>query len=389
MQKRTGVSYDPLHPQPWYHFMCETSPVVSMGTNQAWQVFRFQDVQQILLDPKTFSSHTDLGRGLQASLVTSDPPHHRKLRDLVTQQFTPRTIGQLEGRITAIVHQLLDAVIAAGHMDVVDDLAHPLPTIVIAELLGVPARDSKQFRVWSDAILKRYLSPERERQIQMEMATYFRQAIEQRRRQPENDLISLLLAAEVDGEQLSEQDILSFCVLLLVAGNETTTNLIGNAMLCFDTFPDTWHELREDPSLLPGAIEEVLRYHSPIMTVGRRATSDTSLRGQEIKAGQQIQPMVAAANCDEDAFPQALTFDIRRNPNRHIAFGYGIHFCLGAPLARLEAKITFTALLERLTDIQRIQDIPLEPIRDAGTQGIKHFPITFKSGAMGGTAFHQ
>jgi cytochrome P450 len=215
-------------------------------------------------------------------------------------------------------------------------------------------------------------------QIQREMGTYFMRVIEQRRRKPEDDLISALLSAEIDGERLSVQDLLSFCVLLLVAGNETTTTLIGNAMLCFDTFPATIPLLREDPSLLPSAIEEVLRYHSPILTVSRRVTTDTTLGGQELKAGQYVRPMIAAANCDESAFPHALAFDIRRNPNRHIAFGYGIHFCLGAPLARLESKIAFTAMLERLTDIRRVQDVPLEPILDSGSQGIKHFPITFK-----------
>lgn len=378
MLNREKVSFDPLYPQRWYQYMCETSPFLLDEREQSLKVFRFRDVQQILLDTRTFSSQTDIGRGMAASLVTSDPPRHRHLRDLVTQRFTPRIVERLEDRITAIVHRLVDAVIPTGHMDVVDDLAHPLPTTVIAELLGVPAEDGQQFRAWSDAILERQLSPERERQIQTDMATYFAKVIEQRRQKPEDDLISALLSAEIDGERLTERDLLSFCVLLLVAGNETTTTLIGNMMLCFDTFPAAFQTLQENPSLLTSAIEEVLRYHSPILTVSRRATVDTSLSGWEIKAGQYVSPLVAAANCDESVFPDALTFDIRRNPNRHLAFGYGIHFCLGAPLARLEAKIAFTVLLERLTNIQRVQDIPLEPIRDSGAQGIKHFPITFQ-----------
>src|SRR5581483_7611605 len=175
MSEQAAVAYDPLYPQAWYHYMCETTPFVFQEAEQVWQVFRFQDAQRILLDPATFSSQTRLGRGMDASLVTSDPPRHRKLRDLVNQQFTPRMVAQLEGRITSIVHHLLDAVSSAGRMDIVDDLAHPLPTIVIAELLGVPAEDSRQFRGWSDAILERHLSPERERRIQMEMAGYFLQ----------------------------------------------------------------------------------------------------------------------------------------------------------------------------------------------------------------------
>lgn len=378
MVERENNLYDPLYPQRWYHFMCETTPFVFHEKQQAWQVFRYHDVLQILLDPTTFSSQTGMERGMEASLVTSDPPRHRKLRNLVTQQFTPHAISQLEGRITTIVHQLLDAVVPAGRMDIVDDLAHPLPTTVIAELLGVPVQESKQFRVWSDALLENSLSPERERQIQTEMSTFFLQVIEQRQRKPEQDLISSLLSAEIDGERLSEREILSFCVLLLVAGNETTTTLIGNAMLCFDTFPDAFQALRENPSLLPGAIEEVLRYHSPIAMVGRRVTRDISLGGYEMKAGHFVSPVVAAANCDESVFPQALTFDMQRNPNRHLAFGHGIHFCLGAPLARLETKIVLMALLERFAEIQRVPGVALEPIKDAGTQGIKHFPITFK-----------
>jgi len=379
MSEQAAVAYDPLYPQAWYHYMCETTPFVFQEAEQVWQVFRFQDAQRILLDPATFSSQTRLGRGMDASLVTSDPPRHRKLRDLVNQQFTPRMVAQLEGRITSIVHHLLDAVSSAGRMDIVDDLAHPLPTIVIAELLGVPAEDSKRFREWSDAILEYALSPEREQRIQTEMAGYFLQAIEARRHKPANDLISALLAAEIDGERLSERELLSFCVLLLVAGNETTTTLIGNAMLCFDTFPETLHMLRENPSLIPNALEEVLRYHAPIRAVGRSPVVDVSLGGQQMRAGHYLSVMVAAANFDESAFPQALTFDIQRNPNRHLAFGHGIHFCLGAPLARLEARITFSLLLERFTDIQRVREIPLEPIRGSGAQGIKHFPITFRS----------
>lgn len=379
MSEQATVVYDPLYPQRWYHFMCETTPFVFHEKEQVWQVFRFRDVQQVLLHPESFSSQTGLGRGMDASLVTSDPPRHRKLRDLVTQQFTPRMVAQLEGRITGIVHRLLDTVSSTGRMDVVDDLAHPLPTIVIAELLGVPAEDGKRFRAWSDAILERYLAPEREQQIQAEMGGYFWQVIEARRQKPEDDLISALLAAEIDGERLSEREILSFCVLLLVAGNETTTTLIGNAMLCFDTFPETLQMLRENPSFIPNALEEVLRYHAPIKSVHRRAIADISLGGKQIQAGQHLQLMVAASNFDESVFPHALTFDIQRNPNRHIAFGHGIHFCLGAPLARLEARIAFSLLLERFADLRRVREVPLEPIRGAGTQGIKHFPITFRT----------
>lgn len=380
MVEAMEVPYDPLYPQRWYHMMCETTPFVLDEQTHSLRVFRYQDVQRILLDTKTFSSRIGLGRGIDESLVTSDPPRHRRLRDLVTQKFTPRMVAQLEGRIATIVHRLLDEVITTGSMDIVDDLAHPFPTTVIAELLGVPVEDSAKFRVWSDAIMEQALEPEREQSLHMEMGMYFYNVIEQRRREPADDLISALLVAEIDGERLSELELLGFCGLLLVAGNETTRTLIGNAMVCFDRFPETWHMLREDPSLIPGAIEEVLRYYAPVPGLGRVVTEDVTLGDHHMHAGQFVNPIVAAANLDEQAFPQALTFDIHRNPNRHLAFAHGIHFCLGAPLARLEAKVAFTILLERLTDMQRVRDIPLEPILNSGAQGIKHFPITFKPG---------
>ena len=377
MSEGTAVIYNPLTPHPWYQYMQEVAPVFYDG--HMWNVFRYQDVQRILLDPSTFSSQFDLGRGMENSMVNSDPPRHRQLRALVTQQFTPRIVAQLEPRITEITHSLLTNVIPDGRMDIVDDLAHPLPTIVIAELLGIPSENRTQFRQWSDALLETNLQSEAEQQMRVAMTTYFQEVIEQRRRSPGSDLISALLTAKIDGERLSEQDILGFCILLLVAGNETTTTLIGNTMLCFDAYPEALEAVQANPSLLPTTLEEVLRYYSPIKILARVATKDTEIGGMHITAGQPVMPWLAAANCDEREFPEANRFNFRRTSNRHIAFGHGIHFCLGAPLARLEAKIAFTVLLERMSEIKRIPDIPLEPIVDAGTQGIKHFHITFRS----------
>lgn len=379
MAENGSITYDPLYPHAWYQHMQRTAPVFYNQQHRSWHVFRYRDVQRILLDPTSFSSRIDIGRGMEKSLVFIDPPRHRSLRNLITQRFTPRTVAQLEPRITTIVHELLNEVTAQGKMDVVDDLAHPLPTIVIAELLGISAEDRAQFRVWSDVVLEQGISPEQSEQLGREMGGYFLREIEQRRRNPGNDLISELLAANIDGEQLSQEDILSFCILLLVAGNETTTTLLGNAMVCFDEFPEAMQAVQADLSLLPDAIEEVLRYRSPINAVGRIATCDISIGGQEIKAGSFINACPPAANCDETEFPNALQFDIKRSPNRHLGFGYGIHFCIGAPLARLEAKIALSAMFERLSDIQRMQNIPLEPIISSGTFGIKHFPITFKA----------
>lgn len=370
--------YDQLYPHQFYRYMLESLPILPLPERHAWQIFRWADVQRVLLDTTAFSSQLGVER-MKESIVTSDPPRHRQLRSLVTQKFTSRMVGQLEPRIEQIVYSLLDAVIPAGCMDIIDDFAHPLPITVIAEMLGVSTEDRAQFRRWSDAIVSSAWSAPEEQQIQSEMSSYFLQVIERRRQSPQDDLISSLLAAEIDGERLSEQDLLSFCVLLLVAGNETTTTLLGNAMLCFEEFPESLNQLRENPSLIPSAVEEVLRYRSPMRIIARKAKTDVTLGEHLIPAGDRAVLWLAAANVDERQFPNALDFDIGRSPNNHLGFGHGIHFCLGAPLARLEARIALRALLERLSEIQRIQDLPLEPILDSGTQGIKHFPITFQA----------
>jgi len=188
-----------------------------------------------------------------------------------------------------------------------------------------------------------------------------------------------LLAAEIEGQHLDEQELLGFCVLLLVAGNETTTNLIGNAVLCFDEHPEAMEQLRAEPALLPDAIEEVLRYRSPIKMMFRVATTDVELGGQQMRAGEGVVAWISSANHDEAQFPHADTFDIRRSPNRHLAFGYGIHFCIGAPLARLESKIALAAMLERLPGMRQVRDVPLEPTGSFVLYGVQHLPITFQS----------
>lgn len=260
-------------------------------------------------------------------------------------------------------------------MDVVDDLAYPLPITVIAELLGVPAEDRDLFRRWSNAIVSTPavvgLDPE------TEMGEYFLRMIKQRREEPKDDLISALLAAQIDDEHLSVTEVLGFCFLLLVAGNETTTNLIGNALLCLDSYPEVWKQLRAEPALASAAVEEVLRYLSPVQSMFRLTTSETTIGDQVIPAHKMVLAWIASANRDEQQFPDAGTFDIRRTPNRHIAFGHGIHFCLGAPLARLETKIALEALLERFSEIQRVQNVPLQRTDSFFLYGLKHIPITF------------
>ncbi len=363
----------------WYRHMREHEPVFFDQEHNTWNLFRYRDVQRAESEYTTFSSQFSLGDD-PPGLANSDPPLHRKLRTLVTQPFTLRRVAQLDERITETVHQLLDSVIATGRMDIVDDLAYPLPAIVIAELLGIPAEDRTQFKHWSNALTEQLGKPggRLEPALQAAMAAYMLQIIEERRREPRNDLISGLLAAELDGEPLGLQDTMAFCILLLVAGNETTTNLITNAIICFDEHPDALEQLRAEPTLLSGAIEEVLRYRSPLRYTFRIAAKDILLDGQTIKKGQLVLPWLAAANRDEAEFPSADSFDIRRSPNRHLSFGHGIHFCLGAPLARLEAKIALQAMLDRLPEVKRVADVPLEPMAAPSIEGVRHLPITFR-----------
>lgn len=365
-----------LNPFPWYRFMRESQPIRYEPRYAGWQVFRYDEVLRVLSDYAVFSSAFGGQGPLGSSLISMDPPRHRQLRNLVTQAFTPRAVAQLSGRITAIVNDLLDRVITAGRMDVIDDLAYPLPVIVIAEMLGIPQEERQRFKIWSDAVVG--ASYPEEGNPQAEMSAYFLNMIEQRRHEAKDDLITALLNAQIDGQHLNQQELLGFCILLLVAGNETTTNLIGNAFLCFDEHPEVMEQLRAEPALMPGAIEEVLRYRSPVQFMYRRAIADITLDGHNIRAGQEVLAWIGSANRDERQFPDPDLFDIKRTPNRHIAFGHGIHFCVGAPLARLESKIALTLMLERLQEIKRVRSVPLQATGSAVVYGVQHLPITFE-----------
>jgi len=388
----------PLDPFPWYRTMRETRSVRYNQEGKTWEIFRYEDVFRVVNDHAAFSSEQVMREQPQTqrdqpqtqreqsqnqdeefarSLLSTDPPRHRHLRSLISQAFTPRTIAQLTPRITEIVDDYLERVATGGRMDVIADLSYPLPVIVIAEMLGIPSAERDQFKRWSDAIVS--TAREEAMQAGREMNRYFKKIIDQRRIEPRDDLISSLIATQVEGEHLTESELLSFCVLLLVAGNETTTNLLGNAIICFDEHPEVMEQLRDDPALIPSAIEEVLRYLSPVQLLVRVATSDIVLGGQEIKAGQFVVPWLGAANRDEAQFPDPDTFDIRRAPNRHVAFGHGIHFCIGAPLARLETKIALGAILERFSEIRRDRTIPIERIPSSFVYGVKQLPITFRT----------
>jgi len=371
-------------PFDWYRTMRAAQPVFKHPEWDGWQVFRYADVSRVLTEYATFSSASfdDQSDPLGSSILQMDPPRHRQLRNIVTQAFTPRMVAQLEPRITAITHELLGNVAAKGQMDVVADLAYPLPVTVIAELLGIPTELREDFKRWSDAIVAgdESQSEEERKALYQEiqgMYGYFTQVLEERREHPQNDLVSALLAAEVDGQRLTNVELLGFCGLLLVAGNETTTNLLGNMILCFDENPGVVERLRKNRELVPGAIEETLRYYSPVKAMPRVAKNETMIGDQRIEPGQVIVAWIGSANRDEAEFPDADRFNIEREPNRHIAFGHGIHFCLGAPLARLEAKVALNAMLDRLPGDWQLADMPLEMVKSFVVFGAKKLPMTW------------
>ncbi|MCX2749213.1 cytochrome P450 [Arthrobacter sp. MI7-26] len=377
-----------LDPFPHYARMREAAPVFHDEQSGSWHVFRYDDVQQVLSEHARFSSRlggndpSETGQLFASSLITTDPPRHRQLRSLVTQAFTPKAVEAIGPRISQLTEELLDRIASRGTADLIQELAYPLPVIVISELLGVPAHDRDLFKTWSDVIVSQTRSGatnENHSLTNKEMTEYFLDLIAQRRHRPGADLISNLLLAEIDGQKLSVAELLGFCSLLLVAGNETTTNLIGNAVLCFTEVPGTIERLLTEPSLLPQAIEEVLRFRSPVQSMYRVTVADTTLGEVRIPAGAPLVAWIGSANRDECQFERPTQFDIDRGQIRHLAFGHGIHFCLGAPLARLEAKIALEASLSRLPGLTLAPGALLERMESTIVYGLKTLPARWQT----------
>jgi len=375
-----------LDPFPIFKQLRQTTPIRFDQTRNCWDVFRYEDVHSILKDPSVFSSKRAVAAQERESILTMDPPRHNQMRSLVNKAFTPKMINDLTPEITSITLELLEKVKNNGRMDLVKDFAVPLPVIVIAELLGVPVQDRHLFKEWSDILVKgpeanideawNQMMQEKERAIK-EMEVYFTDIIQLRRNEAKEDLISILLAAEIDGKKLTGFEVISFSVLLLAAGNETTTNLITNAVRRLTEDALLQKQLQEQTVLLPNFIEEVLRFYPPISAIGRIATKDVSIGGYQIKAGDQLVSWVASANRDENKFLKPEDFYIDRQPNPHLSFGFGIHFCLGAPLARLEAQIALNILLQECKGIQLEHGAELTPIPSPFVFGVKQFPVTF------------
>lgn len=367
-----------LLPLEWFKQMRANSPVIESDNNMVWNVFKYEDVKAVFTNYEIFSSQGSPSSEdpLEFSILRQDPPKHRQLRKLVSQAFTPRVIESLTPKIQAITTSLLDEAEKKGQMDAIADFSSPLPITVIAEMLGVSMEHREKFKEWSDALVGDHA--ENYYQCQREMSEYFSVIAEDRRRHPQEDLITKLVQARIDNEHLSDMEIIGFCILLLVAGNETTTNLISSAMLGIDSLPEVRTQLLADRTLIPGAIEETFRYFSPVQLMFRHVKEDTVLRGQELKKGQFIHIWMASANHDEDVFERPEEFNIHRNPNPHLGLGSGIHFCLGSQLARLESKIAIETLLERFPNYRRDRSAQLARMDSTMMFALKELPIILK-----------
>ncbi len=375
------------NPYPAYDQLRRLAPVAQDPGTGFWMAFSYDAVKRVLQDHEAFSSR----HGPADWMIFLDPPRHSKLRALVAQAFTPRSVANLEPRIRELSRELLDPMIERGAMDLATDFAVPLPMMVIAEMLGIPVADRPRFVRWNDAILAMSYSVvgagETARAaaaeftvVTGEMSVYLAELLEHRRSAPGDDLLTRLLHAELDGERLNHHEILAFFQLLLLAGSETTTNLINNAILCFLDHPDQLARLGAEPGLLPSAIEEVLRYRAPLQWMYRVPTRAVDFDGQTIPAGKLMLAMIGSANRDPLQFQDADRFDITRDPNPHLAFGHGIHFCLGASLARLESRVALTELLWRLKGLALASDEPWEPRPGLHVHGPTRLPIRFERG---------
>jgi cytochrome P450 len=375
-----------LDPFDWYARMRAESPVRRDPDRGCWDVFTYPEVKRVLGEDETFSTDPRNATGFQPraeesflleTMLFQDPPKHDRTRDVVDEFFRPSAVADLEPFVAAETNHLLDEASAEGErevIDLVDALAYPLPVIVIAKMLGVPAEDRARFKKWSDTIVEGTAGEgdaealqQRQMEAGMELANYFRELIAERREDPRDDLVTRIVRADAD---LTETELLGFCMLLLVAGNVTTTNLVSNAIRTFAE-ADYW----PDAESVGTAVEEVVRYRSPVQAMTRVAMRDVTVGDREVPEGDTLVCWLGSANHDEAQFDDPERFDPERQPNQHLGFGYGTHYCLGAPLARLEASVALRELLDRAEVHPAWDEDDLEPVRSSFVYGVESLPV--------------
>ncbi|MET7330837.1 cytochrome P450 [Nonomuraea sp. NPDC005650] len=381
----------------WLHGPWPGGPVEHNEAAGMWNVYGYPELVEVLGDPTTFSSDTlrvvpeeqkPKGMSLEGFITQIDPPEHGKLRKLVSSAFTRKVVADLEPRIAAVTHELLDAARERGGLELVRDLAYPLPVIVIAELLGVPGSDRALFKQWADAMFRSDTKVSFDELLERqgegteavmkawwEMSSYLAGHAAERRRQPRADLLTKLVEADVDGERLPDEQVVNFAIVLLLAGHVTTTMLLGNTVLALDAFPEQQEKARADRATIPAIIEESLRFFTPFALLGRATMREAELGGVTIPADQTVLIWPGAANRDPRQFTDPDVFDPGRDPNPHLAFGRGIHFCLGAPLARLEGRIALNILLDRFSTLRTDPADPVEFMPVPTMTGVRRLPL--------------
>lgn len=385
------------NPYPLYRQLREEAPVHWDPYLHAWVVTRYEDVIAVLHrfsadrtpTPEQFAAMgmaelSPLAQMLTKQMLFMDAPSHTRLRSLASMAFTPARVEALRAHIREILDGLITPLIRAGQMDVINDLAAPLPAIVTAEMLGVPTADCDQLKAWSadfaEVLGNFQHNPDRaSRTLKCveEMTEYFREAIGKTKAEPRQGLINSFLTAEIDGDRLTEEEIIANCIVTMVGGQETTTNLIGNGVLSLIRNPDQLQKLREEISLVPSAVEELLRYESPSQQTARICPEDSELGGQLIRKGQAVIAVMAAGNRDPQRFPNPDQLDITRTDNRHLAFGWASHFCFGAALARIEGQLTFEAIATRTRNLALAPNQTLEWRTNLGLRGLTVLRVTF------------
>jgi cytochrome P450 len=393
------------NPYPIFDQLRSSDPIFWSEENSYWILTRYADIASLIqnehLSSNRIAAHASrmpneareyfrpFFTAVSSWMLMIDPPDHTRLRGLVSKAFTPRVVENLRGLIQDLVNNMLAAAKGQGRMDIIADLANPLPATVIAELLGLPGTDHQQFKTWSDDISvalsgidsgvtrdelqARYLLAQKSF---LDLSDYFRERVVEVRRQPQDNLLSALAQAEEQGDRLTEDELFANCVLLMIAGHETTTNLIGNGILALLQNPSQREHLTSNPELIVSAVEELLRYDSPVQKMGRIALADIHIAGKQIKQGQLVCFSFAAGNRDPEQFESPEQLDITRKPNRHLAFGHGLHYCVGAALARLEGQITISSVLRSLPAL-RLANENLEWYRNFTLRGLKSLPIVF------------